>query len=165
MAEKLIIRLGSLPEQAISWLVWSNNEQGIIASGELENAEGLSQLHSKSVSRQVTVLVPASDVALKQLKVPAKSKKAMQLAAPFMVEDDLAQEVEQLFFAYGDVKSSDEQHNCFMAVVERGQMQMWQAWLAQAQIKVTRMLPDVLALPSAEQHWQAIQLGQQILLR
>ncbi|WP_206483217.1 type II secretion system protein GspL [Thalassotalea sp. G2M2-11] len=165
MAEKLIIRLGSHIHDPVHWLVWSNTETNIIASGELASASLLAELHDKSLTRQVLVLVPACDVALKQLKVPAKSKKAMQLAAPFMLEDDLAQDVEQLFFAYGDVKSADNQHNCFMAAIERQQMQLWLSWLADANIKVLCMLPDALALPDASDKWQAIQLGQQVILR
>ncbi|GLX78919.1 type II secretion system protein L [Thalassotalea insulae] len=165
MAENLIIRLGSQQSDKVHWLVWSNTEQNIIASGELSNAEQLSQLQEKSLTRQTVVVVPAADIAFKSLQVPAKSKKAMQLAAPFMVEDDLAQEVEQLFFAYGEPKVSEAECNCFMAIVERAQMQSWLAWLEQAGIKTRSIIPDILLLPAADQHWQAITLDNSVLLR
>ncbi len=165
MAENLIIRLASQPQEKIHWLIWSNTEQSIIASGELTGAEQLSQLQEKSLTRQVTVLVPAADIAFKSLKVPAKSKKAMQMAAPFMVEDDLAQEVEQLFFAYGEPKIADTDDNCFIAIVERAQMQTWLDWLELAGIKTHRLVPDVLLLPETTGAWQAIALDDAVLLR
>ena len=39
MAEQLLIRLGSLEQDRIAWLIWSQSEQEIIASGELANAQ------------------------------------------------------------------------------------------------------------------------------
>lgn len=165
MAENLIIRLGSNHNNVIHWLVWSAHEQEIIASGELSNAEQLSQLTEKAQTRDVVVLVPSCDVTLKSLHVPAKSQKAIRLAAPYMLEDELAQDVEQLFFAYGDNIKPLTNENCFVAVVEQQQMQHWLSWLSDAQITTKRMIPDVLALPDASEHWQAIVIGNQVLLK
>jgi len=165
MTETLFIRLGSQADDVIHWLVWANAEQEIIASGELPNASGLSQLTEKAQTRKVITFVPSCDVLLKSLNVPAKSQKAMRMAVPFMLEDDLAQEVEQLFFAYSELKPQFGDENCFVAVVEQAQMQQWQLWLANADIACKTMIPDVLAMPTVEQTWQAIQLGEQILLR
>ena len=165
MAENLIIRLGSNHNNVIHWMVWSAHGQEIIASGELSNAEQLSQLTEKAQSRDVVVLVPSCDVTLKSLHVPAKSQKAIRQAAPYMLEDELAQDVEQLFFAYGENKKPLTNENCFVAVVEHQQMQQWSSWLNEAQIRTKRMVPDVLALPDADEHWQAIMIDNQVLLK
>jgi general secretion pathway protein L len=165
MTETLFIRLGSQADDVIHWLVWANAEQEIIASGELPNASELSQLTEKAQTRKVISFVPGCDVLLKSLNVPAKSQKAIRMAVPFMLEDDLAQEVEQLFFAYSDLKPQSGDENCFVAVVEQAQMQQWQLWLTNADIPCKIMMPDVLAMPNVEQTWQAIQLGEQVLLR
>ena len=112
MTETLFIRLGSQADDTIHWLVvaeTSNDEQEIIASGELKNAQQLGELTSKAQQRQVKILVPGCDVLLKSLQVPAKSSRAMRLAAPYMLEDGLAEEVEQLFFAYADL-AKDERY-------------------------------------------------------
>lgn len=165
MSEQLLIRLGSQISDGIHWLIWATSEKNIIASGELASANQLSELYDKALTRNVTVFVPTVDVALKSIQVPAKSKKAMQLAAPYMLEDDLGQDVEQLFFAYGDTISNLDDKNCVVAVVDKTQMHAWMSWLASANIDTKRLLPDVLAMPSADEHWQAIQLGEQIILR
>jgi len=172
MTETLYIRLGSKAHDVIHWLIWSEQNREIIASGELANAEALTQLTEKAQQRTVITFVSGSDVILKQLTVPGNSQRAIRLAAPYMLEDALAQDVEQLFFAYANIKNDSSEHNCFVAVVERAQLAQWQSWLNDANIACRVMIPDVLALPinSANDNenitpWSAVILGEQILLR
>ncbi|KGJ92381.1 type II secretion system protein GspL [Colwellia psychrerythraea] len=172
MTETLFIRLGSQAHDIIHWLVVSeinSNEQEIIASGELKGAEQLSELTDKAERRQVKVLVPGCDVLLKSLNVPAKSSRAMRLAVPYMLEDNLAEEVEQLFFAYADLKSDIQGNNCFTAIVAHKQMQQWLLWLAEAGIETLFILPDVLAMPFMDGGWSAIAIGdtctEQVIVR
>lgn len=158
MAEILYIRLGSQVEDEISWLIFNSVEQEIIASGELENAEQLADLTEKASQRVVKVFVPGCDVLLKRLVVPTKSQRAMRSAVPYMLEDELAQDVDQLFFAYANIANDNSEYNCFVAITQREQMQLWQSWLAQANIQTKSMQPDVLAMPYTEGQWSAISL-------
>ncbi len=157
MAETLYIRLGSQAEDEISWLIFSAVEQEIIASGVLNNAEQLTELTEKASQRIVKVFVPGSDVILKQLTVPTTSQRAMYSAVPYMLEDELAQDVEQLFFAYANLSDAFG-YNCFVAVVAHTQMQLWQAWLSDANIKAKTMQVDILAMPFISGQWSAIVL-------
>ena len=177
MTETLFIRLGSQAHHTIHWLIAAGNNDSdtfeIIGSGELANAEQLKQLTEKAAHRVVKIIVPSSDVLLKSLSVPAKSNRAMRLAVPYMLEDNLAQDVEQLFFAYAEFKKGDEENNCFTAIVEHKQIQQWLAWLDEAKIQSQVFVPEVLTLPKAmpdtENEWSAIALGegygQQIIVR
>lgn len=158
MAEILYIRLGSQTQDTVSWLIFSASEQEIIASGELVNAKQLSELTEKAQQRLVKVFVPGCDVLLKRLSVPTKSQRALRSAVPYMLEDELAQDVDQLFFAYSNFAHDSDEHNCFVAVVERAQMQLWQTWLAEADIQTKTIQPDVLAMPYVEGQWSAIAL-------
>jgi len=142
----------------VSWLIFSASEQEIIASGELTNTQQLGELTDKARQRTVKVFVPGCDVLLKRLNVPTKSQRAMRSAVPYMLEDELAQDVEQLFFAYADITDNSDDYNCFVAVIERAQMQLWQTWLADAGIKTKTMQPDVLAMPYVEGQWSVIAL-------
>ena len=163
MTETLFIRLGSKAQDTIHWLVVAepnNNEQEIIASGELKGAEQLSELTTKAEKRQVKVLVPGCDVLLKSLKLPGKSNRAMRQAVPYVLEDNLAEDVEQLFFAYADLTSDVQGNNCFTAIVAHRQMQQWLSWLADAAIETSCILPDVLAMPLTDKGWSAIALGE-----
>jgi len=170
--ETLFIRLGSQAHNTIHWLVTaetSNNAQEIIASGELNDAQQLGELTSKAEQRQVKVLVPGCDVLLKSLKVPAKSSRAMRLATPYMLEDSLAEDVEQLFFAYADLPDDIKGNNCFTAIVAHKQMEQWLSWLTDAGIYTQYILPDVLAMPHTEEGWSVITLGntnqEQVIVR
>jgi len=172
VTETLFIRLGSQAHDTIHWLVLggtSATEPEIIASGELQSADQLSELASKAEHRQVQIFVPGCDVLLKRLNVPAKSSRAMRLAVPYMLEDSLAEEVEQLFFAYGELANDSDDNNCFTAIVAHKQMQQWLLWLAEAGIETKSILPDVLAMPLSNDGWSAIALGdsaqQQVIVR
>ncbi len=167
MAEKLYIRLGSDAQSTVQWLIFNDVQEGIIASGELAQASELIQLTEKAQHREIVTFVPTSDLVLKSLKVPSKSVKAMRLAVPYMLEDELAQDVEELFFAYSDINVSNTDDNCFVAVVEHAQLKLWQSWLIDAGIHCKKMLPDVLAMPqsSDKNTASAIVLGEQVLVR
>lgn len=165
MAEILYIRLGSQASDSIAWLIASKNPDEIIASGELGNTDGLQSLSDKASQRDVVVFIPGCDVTLKSLKVPAKSQRAIRLAAPYMLEDTLAQDVEDLFFAYANLPTDPTGNNCFIAGVEKNQIDRWISWLADADIKADVMLPDYLAMPIQEANASAVQLNNQIILR
>lgn len=167
MTEKLYIRLGTNAKDVVHWLIFSDDQEGIIASGELPNANALEQLAEKAKQREVITFVPASDISLKSLTVPSKSSKAMRLAVPYMLEDELAQDVEELFFAYSDIKIVGSAHNCFVAIIESAQLALWQGWLKSADITCKKIIPDVLAMPLTNEVnvGSAIVLGEQILIR
>ncbi|MEH6597209.1 MAG: type II secretion system protein GspL [Colwellia polaris] len=165
MGETLFIRLGSQAENRIHWLIKINGQEDIIASGELPNAGELTQLTEKSAAREVVVFVPTSDIAIKRIKVPGSSQRAIRLAAPYMLEETLAQDVEQLCFAFNDLKQDEQGHNCFVAALERKQLEIWLQWLADANIFCKLMIPDALALPVVPQSSSAVMLGEQVLIR
>jgi len=158
MAEILYIRLGSQAQDEISWLIINTIEQEIIASGELSNAEQLSELTDKAKQRVVKVFVPGCDVLLKRLVVPTKSQRAMRSAVPYMLEDELAQDVDELFFAYANMTNNKSEYNCFVAITQREQMLLWQSWLKEADIVTKSMQPDVLTMPYVDGQYSAIAL-------
>lgn len=167
MAETLYIRLGSQADDVIPWLIYSSSSDEIIASGEIASASELTLLTEKAQQRPVTVFVPSCDVALKQIKVPGKSSRAMRSAVPYMLEEELAQDVEQLFFAYADIEKqeADDEANCFVAIVDRALLKSWQQWLADADIFCKKMVPEVLALPVSSKTASVIGLNDQLLIR
>ncbi|MCL1050301.1 type II secretion system protein GspL [Shewanella abyssi] len=161
MSERLFIRLGQSFEQPCSWLIWSEQEQEIIGSGELSDARALSTLTERAGNRAVDVLVPASSVTLTAVELPEKGQRQAIKALPFMLEENLAQDVDELHFVVGPRQGD----TLSIAVVAHEQMQNWIEWLGEAGLKVKCIVPDCLALPLAECDWAAITFGQDILLR
>lgn len=164
MSEQLVIRLGSRAEHSISWLVWASHEQEVIASGELAGAAQLTELAARLGNRPVVALVPASDVVLKQVNLPAKPNRQLLQALPYMLEEEQAEDIEQLFLALGAVVQFDGQYSQQVAVCQRERLEQWLSWLQQAGFSVSRMLPDALLLPE-QQLPACIQLHEQWLLK
>ena len=161
MSERLFIRLGVTDSEPCSWLVWSEQEQEIIASGELADASALQTLSERAGNRPVDVLVPSDVVRLMHVELPEKGQRQALKALPFLLEEQLAQNVDELHFVAG-ARDGDTLH---VAVVAHEQMQQWQTWLTDAGLKARKLVPDCLALPLSDCQWALVQLGQQYLLR
>jgi len=58
--QRLIIRLSSHPNEPIDWLVFSEQEQEIIASGMLNGSDDLPSLTERASSAQIIALAPSS---------------------------------------------------------------------------------------------------------
>ena len=99
--EQLLIRLGATEADPISWLVWSTAEEEIIASGELPNADALSTLAERAGHRAVIALAPSSEILLKWVALPPRAGRKVLSALPFMLEDELATDISEQFFAIG----------------------------------------------------------------
>ncbi|ALM92644.1 type II secretion system protein GspL [Alteromonas stellipolaris] len=159
--EQLLIRLGATEADPISWLVWSTAEEEIIASGELANADALSTLAERAGHRAVIALAPSSEILLKWVALPPRAGRKVLSALPFMLEDELATDIGEQFFAIGP-KVGDSQA---VAVVSHAKLQMWQQWLADAGLFCNHLIPDVLAVPVTENGWSVLTLGEQMLVR
>lgn len=164
MNEQIIIRLGSQSEQSISWLVWSPLTQQIIASGEIAAVSELTALAERLGKRPVVALVPAADVVLKKVALPAKPNKQLLQALPYMLEEEQAEDIDKLYLALGKAELVDGQHWQQVALCQRQRLEQWLDWLQQAGFSVSRLLPDALLLP-AETTPCCIELQQQWLLR
>ncbi|RDV24873.1 type II secretion system protein GspL [Alteromonas aestuariivivens] len=159
--EQLLVRLGSRHADPIHWLVWSSTEQEIIASGELTDAGQLSTLSERAGQRPVIALAPTSDILLKWVQLPPRAGRKVLSAVPFMLEDELALDISQQFFAMGP-RVGDRQA---VAVVAHAQLTQWRDWLSDANLNCQTLLPDVLAVPQNPAGWSALKLGEQWLLR
>jgi general secretion pathway protein L len=98
---------------------------------------------------------------LKWVTLPPRAGRKILSAIPFMLEDELATDISQQFFAIGP-KKGDEQA---VAIVSHEKMQQWQQWLSEAGLFCDTIIPDVLAVPVTEQGWSVLTLGEQLLVR
>jgi general secretion pathway protein L len=161
VSERLFIRLGSKQEQSCSWLVWSEQEQEIIASGELSDAKSLSSLAERAGNRPVDILVPAASMMLTDILVPEKGQRQALKALPFMLEESIATNIDEMHFVVGP-RQGDK---LSIVAIAHEQMQNWLAWLSDAGIKAKRLVPDCLALPLEQCHWAVMECGDELILR
>lgn len=161
MNEQIIIRLGSTEQQAVDWLVWSSLTEEVIASGRLADATELPALAQRLGQRPVTALVPACDVILKTVPLPSKPNRQLLQALPFMLEEEQAEDIEQLLILPAKTLEQDKQYLQQVAVLSRQKFELWLSWLQQAGFLLQRMLPDALLLPELEHQPVAIELAAQ----
>lgn len=164
MNEQLIVRLGSKADQSISWLVWAPLTQEVIASGEVAAVSELAALAERLGRRSVIALVPAADVVLKKVALPAKPNKQLLQALPYMLEEEHAEDIDKLYLALGKAELVDGQYWQQVALCQRQRIEQWLDWLQTAGFTVSRLLPDALLLP-ADTVPCCIELQQQWLLR
>lgn len=159
MSETLLIRLASKASQPVHWWLFSASDR-LLFSGQLPNAAALASLQKYTPGSQVIALVPACDLILRPVKLPARLTRKTRKALPFLLEDEVAEETAQLHIAV----LAHEATLVHLAAVEHSVMQAWLSWLHDAGLQASRMLPDVFALPemAAGCRWK---LGEQHLMR
>ncbi|MFM2664753.1 type II secretion system protein GspL [Vibrio mediterranei] len=160
MSEFLTVRLNSQPTSPVHWAVWSTNQQEVIASGVLDSLAQLEEIKEYAQQRVTMLMLCAQDVHFAQVEIPAGGARQFETMLPFLVEDDIAQDVEQLHFTILN-KHADKAAVC--AVDKRYLSDVLEAFL-QHGIEVKKVVPDVLALPKT-QHVPAIEMDEQWLFR
>ena len=162
MNEFLIVRLSKSKTAAIQWLVWSESQKEVIASGELQDHQDLAELANYAEGRQVIVLVSAANLVLTQLEVPAGANRQFDSMLPFMLEDDVAQDVDELHFTV----LAKEANQAYVCGIDYSWLESILADMRQLGFAVHKVLPDALALPVAEESGlSAVELDGQWLVK
>ena len=160
--EQLVVRLGTNTDEPIHWIVWSSQQNEIIASGELPNAVQLNTLADRAGRRPICVLVPTSDVLLKWVELPAKAGRKALAAIPFILEEEISGDISQQFFALGPKEGNKQA----VAVVNKQKLQSWLNMIEDAGLTCDQIIPDVIALPLVDKNaWSILELDQQMLVR
>ena len=135
MAEYLVIRLPENRGDAASWIAVdsSGTRIGAPETGPLELAA-----HG-AADREVIALVPAAGVLSMSVDIPIKRGPRLLAALPFALEEQLADDVENLHFAAGIRR---EDGRLPVAVVARHLMDGWIADLQGAGISPVRVVPE-----------------------
>ena len=134
MAEFLVIRLGNDADQAVSWIAVDDHgsRRGQPGSGTL--AEAAQQVRD----RAVIVLVPATTALTFSVDLPAKGARLLA-ALPYALEDQVADDIEDLHFAPGKRRASGALP---VAVVNRQTLVGWLDRLREAGIQATQVVPE-----------------------
>ncbi len=143
MNEYLIIRISNQPQASAPWWVWEDNDRQVIQSGELAGWQDLADLRDLTDGRKTILLINGADVLLKSVTQPKGSGRHLQKMLPFLIEDDVAQDVESLHLSVVS-KQADQ---LLVAGIDRDWFsQVWQL-CKDTGLKLVKVLPDVLALP------------------
>ena len=135
MAEFLVIRIGERADHLAQWIAVDST--GARRSPPLTGP--LSEAGSDIGDRQVIVLVPGTEVLTTSVDIPVKGGSRLHAALPYALEDQLAEDVDQLHFAPGTRRSSGR---IPVAIVSRKRLAEWIEWLTESGIKPSAMISD-----------------------
>ncbi len=141
MADWLLIRLPRTAEQPATWLVVDSrgNPAGPPQSGPLSLAA------PRAVGRRICVLVPGTDVLLAEPEVPMKAGTKLQQVVPFALEEQLADDIDDLHFAIG--KRAPDSSKTPVAVIRRSLMDEWLTSLKSSGLDPEAMYTESDLLP------------------
>ncbi|MCO7225196.1 type II secretion system protein GspL [Pleionea sp. CnH1-48] len=146
MKNRLFIRLKQGTEDAIEWGVWNPSDESWAERGQLLRAD-LVALAEKSRQCETIVIVPANDVIQREVATPVKQLKQIQKAVPYMLEEQLADSVEQIHFAYGARQKSGD---IKVLWTSHQNMQRWLEGFEQCDIRVDALVHELSLLPSSD---------------
>ena len=196
MTKQLILRLSGQASDNIPWVLWQENADvagpnpasgdaaGVLEQGVLDHAGQLGELAAYSREAKVTVLVSSTEVGFHVLDLPSSSKRHLAQVVPYALEESLAQDIDELHFAWnlGAWSAAARQRSRHtaettadngpetetglpVAVVAKQQIQTWLDWLTKADIGFQALVPDMFMLPVGQDEWSAMSLDDEIIVR
>lgn len=159
MRETLYIRLAARAEDEVEFGLAAVD--GRLARSERGSLERAVQL---ATGRRVVVFVPAAEVRLSSATVPARQPSKVLQALPYLLEDQVAEDVELLHFAIGP-RQADDSHP--VAVVSHQRMEQWLLPLRSRGVQPEALVPESLALPMEADGscWHGMADGHEALVR
>ena len=151
----------SIGEARASWVLRdSDRPAGSLFHGSLKDAA------VQAAGARVIVLVPAESVLLAQADLPAIKGNKLVKAVPYALEEQLAEDVEDLHVAIG---RQDDQGKVSNAVVSRNTIESWLSRLTTAGLHPDIMSPDVFGVQwdkdAEDIQWSLIINGTHALMR
>lgn len=159
MADWLLVRIPREPESPASWMVADAGGRMVVApqTGELSQAAALAP------GRRVCALVPGTDVLLVDAEVPVKAGAKILQVVPYALEEQLAEDIENLHFAVG--KRPANSTRTPVAVVSRVLMTEWLDTLRAAGLSPEFMYADSSLLPENPGQMVALLDGDVAIIR
>ena len=96
---------------------------------------------------KITVVIPGEQVTTKIVQAPKSSKRHINQAIPYLLEDDLATPVEDLHFALG---KPNEEGLLLCAVISSELLESYLEKLSVVNIHPSILIPDYWLLPNSE---------------
>ena len=158
MRDRLFMYIDSGFPQQVSWL--RSSDEG--DRHQSMSRGSLNDVGREAAGCQMIVLVPGADVLLTAAVVPSRQRQHIVSAIPYLLEDQLADDVDEMHFALGP-RGSDGQVP--VAVVSRQRMHQWLEQLRDAGLEPDLMVPDVMALPLQQDGWTVLHDGDAVLVR
>ncbi|MBV1911934.1 MAG: hypothetical protein KUG78_21775 [Kangiellaceae bacterium] len=121
-----------------------------LESKEILKAD-LSCMADMAANSKVTLVISCKNVISANLEVPNKAQKLLRKAIPYMIEDDIASSVDDLFFALSDKRENDK---LAVRAVDKDYLESLIAEFKSAELKLVRIISDLDLLVKPDEGMQ-----------
>lgn len=117
-------------------------------SNELKLAQGqLADVVKTAINHHIIVVIPGEDVLFLTAVVPGKDVKRIQQAVPYVLEDSVIDDVDNLYFAVNKSASSDSDSQYDVSVINKQYFESIILQLKTAGIQPNTIMADYWLLP------------------
>jgi general secretion pathway protein L len=146
VASSLFIRY---VDEDLEWLLF--DQQGIVREQGLGSVDQFNdQLRARldELASDPTVLVvPGEDVLMTQANVPSKQYRQIVQAVPFVIEEQLAMDLDECFFALGERSDAGD---IAVSVVQRTLLESWRDRAAELGLSITAVVSESSLVASSD---------------
>jgi len=146
---KLVLFWGEKNDLSFIWKVTGEKENAPlnnqlsdsyqIESSELLKAD-LACLAEMATSTGISLVLSATDITAAQVDVPNKAQRLLRKAVPYMLEDEVAISVEELFFAFAD---KSDKNGLQVRAIERDYLDSLVDLFTSAEIRLNEIFLDI----------------------
>lgn len=122
----------------------------------------LVEIDSKKKHRDAILLLPGMETVITQVAIATTSYSKLKKAIPYLLEENLAHDIEELHFSF---TKNDSAKSYTVAVNEKKYLTEQLQRLRVANIIPSKVLPDFIALPWSKDTWTIVITEQNILVR
>lgn len=140
------------------WVCLVPEEPARRSRGTLEQ---LARDYAESVNTEFILLLSPDDVTLRGVELSEAERKHYRQLVPYTLEDDLAENIELLQFAYSAVRDN----KVGVATVRKSTLEEIVERFAAQGVFLDVITPEVLLLPWSEQELTCLQRGEHVILR
>lgn len=157
MADNCLLYYPDSPE-LVNWFTFDDTGQltSEVTIGSVE------QFAEQQGDGKIFVLIPGHHVLLSGVEVPSRKAKQIRAAIPFALEEQLAQDVDDVFFALGAVP---KQGTIPIASVSKAYLRDVLETLHNANITPDVVIPDTLCVQNPATDWCVLQTDEHCLVR
>lgn len=129
---------------------------------ESEGFNTLTDIKNLSLNCEVILVLPGFNVIQKQITSKISNRKKLELAIGYELEEELSEEIENLFFAYQPAK---EKHSLDVAILNKAWFEQWLEIFKQHEILLSAVITDAMLLATVPQDYLLIQKNSYCLLK
>lgn len=110
----------------------------------------------------IDLVISGANTVGAQVNIPSKQMRQITQALPYMIEDQLAQDVGQFHLIHGGRADNDE---LSVLGLPRHLIEITQRLFAEQQLPLDAIIPDMLCLPCSQNEWTLLVDGKHLLIR